>query len=244
VLLDSIITADASPINAIPLRGTWIGVPRGFFYDNLDAEIVPVIEGGLVKLRDAGCVLVEADIPKVEKLAGAITAPISLYESLADLALYLKMSGSELTVQDVVAQIASPDVKGFYDDFILGPKAPTQEAYQTAMEKGRPAFQAVYRDYFRNQNVVAIAFPTTPLPARLIGQDKEVELNGKKVPTLFTYIHNTRPMTTTGIPGLSLPIGMTATGLPVGLICKSGKVLLNRHDEMSRVGERKANKCR
>jgi len=49
------------------------------------------------------------------------------------------------------------------------------------MGKGRPALQAAYRDYFRDQNVAAIAFPTTPLPARPIGQDKEVELNGKKV---------------------------------------------------------------
>jgi Asp-tRNA(Asn)/Glu-tRNA(Gln) amidotransferase A subunit family amidase len=161
VLFDSVITADAKPVNAMALRGTRIGVPRGFFYDNLDAELVPVVESALEKLRDAGCVLVEADVPDVEKHAAAITAPISFYESLADLSQYLKASGSELTVKDVVAQIASPDVKAFYDDFIVGPKAPTLEAYQAAMEKGRPAFQAAYRDYFRNQNVVAIAFPTT-----------------------------------------------------------------------------------
>ena len=115
------------------------------------------------------------------------------------------------------AQIASPDVKAIYDEFIVGPKAPTLEAYQTAMEKGRPVLQAAYRDYFRSQNVVAIAFPTTALPSRPIGQDKEVELNGKQVSTLFTYLRNTRPMTTTGIPGLSLPIGTTPSGLPVGL---------------------------
>lgn len=217
VLFDSVITADAKPINAMALRGTRIGVPRGFFYDNLDAELAPVVESALAKLREAGCVLVEADVPDVEKLAGAITAPISFYESLADLAQYLRASGSELTVKDVVAQIASPDVKALYDEFIVGPKAPTLEAYQTALEKGRPALQAVYRNYFRNESVVAIAFPTTPLPARPIGQDKEVELNGKKVSTLFTFIRNTRPMTTTGIPGISLPIGMTANGLPVGL---------------------------
>jgi mandelamide amidase len=129
----------------------------------------------------------------------------------------LKESGSDLSVSDVVAQIASPDVKALYDEFIVGPKAPTLEAYQTAMDKGRPALQAVYRDYFSDQNVVAMAFPTTPLPARPIGQDKEVELNGKQVSTLFTYLRNARPMTPAGIPGLSLPIGMTTDGLPVGL---------------------------
>src|SRR4029450_6327037 len=87
----------------------------------------------------------------------------------------------------------------------------------TAMEKGRPALQSAYRHYFRDQDVKAIAFPTTPLPARPIGQDKEVELNGKKVSTLRPYAHNTRAMTIAGIPGISLPIGMTAKGLPVGL---------------------------
>lgn len=217
VLLDSVITADARPITAMGLRGTRIGIPRGFFYDNLDAQLVPVVESALAKLRDAGCVLVEADVSDVQKLAGAITAPISFYESLADLSEYLKASGSDLSVTDVVAQIASPDVKALYEEFIVGPKAPTLEAYQTAMDKGRPALQAVYRDYFSDQNVVAMAFPTTPLPARPIGQDKEVELNGKQVSTLFTYLRNARPMTAAGIPGLSLPIGMTPDGLPVGL---------------------------
>lgn len=217
VLIDSVITADTNPISAMALRGTRIGVPRGFFYDNLDTELAPVVESALAKLRDAGCVLVEADVPDVQKLVCAITAPISFYESLADLSQYLKTSGSDLTVQDVVAQIASPDVKAIYDEFIVGPKAPTLEAYQTAMEKGRPVLQAAYRDYFRSQNVVAIAFPTTALPSRPIGQDKEVELNGKQVSTLFTYLRNTRPITTTGIPGLSLPIGTTPSGLPVGL---------------------------
>src|SRR5262249_22861402 len=171
-------------------------------------------EIALVRLRDAGCILVEADI---EKLAGAATAPISFHESLVDLSHYLRASGSDLTVNDVLVQIASPDVKALYDEFIVGSKAPTLEAYQTAIEKGRPALQAAYRDYFRSQNVAAVAFPTTPLPARPIGQDKEVELNGKKVSTLFTYARNTRPMTTAGIPGISLPIGVTGRGLPVGL---------------------------
>ncbi|MGH2361718.1 MAG: indoleacetamide hydrolase [bacterium] len=216
VLLDSVITADAAPITPMTLRGKRIGVPRGFFYDNLDAALEPVVESALARLHDAGCVLVEADVPDVQKLAGTIMAPISFYESLADLSQYLKASGSELSVTNIVAEIASPDVKALYDEFIVGPKAPTLEAYQTAMEKGRPALQAVYRDYFSGQNVVAMAFPTTPLPARPIGQDKEVELNGKQVSTL-TYLRNTRPMAPAGIPGLSLPIGVTADGLPVGL---------------------------
>ena len=60
-------------------------------------------------------------------------------------------------------------------------------------------------------------FPTTPLPARPIGQDETVELNGEQVPTLFTYIRNTDPGTGAGLPGLDVPAGLTPAGLPIGL---------------------------
>lgn len=217
VLFDSVITGDFTPVPPASLEGARIGVPRGLFYGNLDTEMAPVIEAALAALREAGCVLVEADIPDVEKLGVAATAPISFYESLHDLTRYLGESGSSLTVEDIVEKISSPDVKTIYDTFIVGPKAPTREAYVNALESGRPALQAAYRNYFAAQNVPAIIFPTTPLPARPIGQDAEVELNGKKVSTFFTYLRNSRPASTAGIPGLSLPVGVTAQGLPVGL---------------------------
>ncbi len=134
-----------------------------------------------------------------------------------DLSSYLLTSGANLSVEAVIARIASPDVKSAYETYAIGPKAPSREAYEIAIKQGRPAFQAMYRNYFRDNNVTAIVFPTTLLPARPIGDDDNVELNGQRVPTFGTYLHNTRPMTTTGIPGLSLPIGRTASGLPVGL---------------------------
>jgi indoleacetamide hydrolase len=42
-------------------------------------------------------------------------------------------------------------------------------------------------------------------------------VNGAPVPTFFTYIRNTGPGSVAGIPGLSLPAGMTGAGLPVGI---------------------------
>jgi dipeptidyl aminopeptidase/acylaminoacyl peptidase len=44
-----------------------------------------------------------------------------------------------------------------------------------------------------------------------------VRLNGRGVPTLLTFVLNTRPSTTAGLPGISLPVGLSAAGLPVGL---------------------------
>jgi mandelamide amidase len=77
--------------------------------------------------------------------------------------------------------------------------------------------QETYRRYFRERGVAAMVFPTTPLPAAKIGEDYTVMLNGAPVPTLPTYIRNLGPGSTAGIPGLSLPAGMTKAGLPVGI---------------------------
>ena len=74
-----------------------------------------------------------------------------------------------------------------------------------------------YDDYFTKNKVAAIVFPTTPLPAAPIGDDQETTLDGKKVPTFGIFIRNTDPGSNAGLPGLSLPIGLTKNGLPVGL---------------------------
>ena len=42
-------------------------------------------------------------------------------------------------------------------------------------------------------------------------------LNGNAMPTFATFIRNTGPGSVGGIPGISLPVGMTKAGLPVGM---------------------------
>jgi mandelamide amidase len=217
VLLDSVVTGDHSPVHPAVLQRLRVGVPRGYFYEDLDSSLAPIVETALARLREAGCVLVEKDIPHVQELAAAAATPISYYEVRRDLARYLRDSGTRVALQELASQIASPDVKSLFDTYVYGPQAPSQKAYDVAMKQTRPALQAAYRTYFRQHNVSAIAFPTTVLTARPIGEDVEVELNGKKVSTFSAYLHNTRPMTLIGIPGLSLPIGRTSGGLPIGL---------------------------
>jgi len=45
------------------LRGVRLAVPRGYFYENMDATLAHVIEIAVAALRRAGCILDEADIP-------------------------------------------------------------------------------------------------------------------------------------------------------------------------------------
>jgi mandelamide amidase len=109
-------------------------------------------------------------------------------------------------------------VKGLFASAIVpGAKdAIPQKAYLDALA-ARPALQQLYAETFRKHRIVALAFPTTPLPAAPIGDDEKTKLNGADVLTFFTFIQNTDPGSNAGLPGLSVPIGRTPAGLPIGL---------------------------
>jgi Asp-tRNA(Asn)/Glu-tRNA(Gln) amidotransferase A subunit family amidase len=129
---------------------------------------------------------------------------------------YLAEHATGLDFAALMAQVASPMVKDALKG-LVGPEAVTEAAYQRALQEHRPALQDGYRRAFKEYGVAALVFPTTPLPAAKIGEDYTVMLNGAPVPTLATFIRNLGPGSTVGLPGLSLPAGMTKAGLPVGI---------------------------
>src|SRR5262249_41691955 len=142
--------------------------------------------------------------------------PIALYETVTDLDAYLRAHELGLDYASLVAEVASPDVKGILSTLIGGAAVP-EAAYCEGVDVHRPALQEAFRKCFRERDVAAIIFPTTPMPAAKIGEDDMVIVNGAPVPTFQTYIRNTGPGSVAGLPGLSLPAGLTQAGLPVGV---------------------------
>ena len=216
VLLDGIVAGGAMSLSAISLKGLRLGVPRGYFWENLDAEVETILADALAQLTAAGVVLVEGDMHDVAALDAAAGFPVALYEFVTDLNRYLAGHATELDFAGVAAQVKSPAVKKVVDG-LLGADAVPEPVYREALIKHRPALQDAYRRYFREQGVAAMVFPTTPLGAAKIGEDETVILNGRPAPTLPTYIRNLGPGSAAGLPGLSVPAGMTRAGLPVGI---------------------------
>src|SRR5206468_4123296 len=144
-------------------------------------------------------------------------ADVALFEAGTDVPVYLEANHTGVSLEELVRAIASPDVKAVYEQSVIGPGAIPESVYRDAIEVFRPQLQAAYRRTFENFALDALVFPTTPLPARPIGQDQTVDLNGRQVSTLLTYIRHTDPGSNAGIPGVSVPIGLTGEGLPVGL---------------------------
>lgn len=216
-LLDFVITDTAMAL-AEPLRGKRFGIPAAF-WSGLDRELESVAKAARQRLADAGVVLVDIDMAGLFDLNEKVSFPVALHEPIADIPAYLKASGIKgITLADIADAVASPDVKGAFGAItadVFG------VAYPDAMTVHRPALQKLYADYFRDNHLDAILFPTTPAPAPSIDMEAgsgEMSINGgAPAPTFGTMIRNTDPGSNAGIPGLSLYAGMTPGGLPVGL---------------------------
>jgi len=218
VLLDNVITGSKGELAPASLKGLRVGVEKAYYFKGLDSETEKLTLAALDKLKGAGAEIVEVSMPGLADLNNKVSFPVALYEANVDLAKYLKKFGIPLDVKGVAAQIKSPDVRGVFDAMVVpgAPKAMPTEAYKAALAT-RPQLQKLYADTFAKNKIAVLAFATTPLPAAPIGDDQTTKLNGKDVPTFPTFIQNTDPGSNAGIPGLSVPIGRTQAGLPLGL---------------------------
>ena len=217
VLLDQVITGDMSSVQPADMKDVRLGVAKDPFYANLDPEVARIIARTLDKLRAAGAELVDVDLGDFGATSGKIGATVGYFEVKTDLTAYLAKYQPQLTLTELAEKIASPDVKVLFDNNVLGEKAPTPATYQEAMQQYRPKLQQMYAQAFASYRIDALIFPTTPMPAQPLESSMEVTLNGKKMSTLLVFVANTRPINNAGIAGLTIPMGMTADGLPVGV---------------------------
>ncbi len=208
--------AGSDPAPAPALDGLRLGVPRAAFFTDLEPEVAAEAGRVLDLLSVLGVELVEADIPEVSELNAAVGFPIALHEFVRDLPRHLAENGLALSLEDVLDGIGSPDVRAIVASQ-LGPDAMPEAVYRKALDVDRPRLQRAFADYFAEHAVEAAIFPTSPVSARPIGDDETIELGGERVPTFPTFIRNTDPGSNAGIPGLSLPTGLTSTGLPIGM---------------------------
>jgi indoleacetamide hydrolase len=215
-LLDAVVCGGDANIESAQLKGLRIGVPRQGFWQNLEPSVDAASNVFLQTLKSAGVELIEVDVGLDFNACTNAGMVIALLELFPNIEAYLKQHNKPFDAAAIVAGVASPDVKGIMAS-LLGPDAPPPSAYQQALHVDRPHFQKQYADCFAKHAIEALIFPTTPLPAALIGQDESVLLNGQTVPTFLTFTRNVGPGSLVGLPGICLPIGCNSQGLPLSI---------------------------
>lgn len=214
-LLDAVVCGESLSLPPATLYGVRIGIPRRYFWGDLDPVLARVAQDTLRRMASAGVDLVECDVGIDGGECTQAGMVIAVAETMAGLKRYFESHGLPFDPQRLAAAVASPDVRAVFGQ-LLGPNAPTQAAYESAMSM-RAAYQVAYANCFASYRIEALVFPTTPLPAALIGEDDTVQLLGQAVSTFFTYTRNAGPSSIVGIPSISLPIGLDDGGLPLGV---------------------------
>jgi len=216
-LVDAVITGDRVELETVSLRGLRIGVPRAYFHDLLDPVVEQAFSRALARLERAGATLVAADLPGAGELSLQAFAVVAFFEAPRDLATFLDEQGTGVTLEQLVAMIASPDVLALFQ--LAG--SVTEEQYLLVQNQVLPFLRQLYRDYFDENDLDVMLYPSVPLPAPLIGQET-VTLNGVAVPVFNAFLHNSHYTPTIGAPTLTLPIGQGPRGLPLGGIDVAG----------------------
>ncbi|HET6669965.1 MAG TPA: amidase family protein, partial [Pyrinomonadaceae bacterium] len=215
ILFDSVVTGDMSAVARKPLRGVRIGL-ADYFLSEVHPEVARVTKETLRKLEFAGAKLVWADVSKDIKVGIDLTRTVHLYETAANMSAFLKEHESGVTFEDLVSQV-SPDLQPLFRDRIVpgAPNAVSKTQYEAALAQLGKLREEVRR-YFVDQDVDVLAFPCVRMPPPLIGEDKEIEILGQKVPIRAAMGRNLGQGSCAGLPCLVLPAGLSSTGLPIG----------------------------
>ncbi len=178
-----------------PLR---LGVLREYFMDRLDDEIRSRFEGATEKLVRAGADLENVSLPH----AGDI-APIYLHTVLAEAAAY------HAHTLDTRPQDYTPAVRDRLElgRYVLG------EDYVRAMH-GRELLRTEVDTALRGRQ--GLLLPTLPIPAPALGVDS-IEVAGVSDSVRTLTLRLTQLFNLTGHPAISIPMGLTSSGLPCGL---------------------------
>lgn len=195
-----------------------IGVPRKFFVDGVDKDVLAVFEAQLEKLTAAGHKVIDIDLPLFEKGLAAyyIVMPAEVSSNLAryDGIRY----GLSAEGEDLLAVYENSRAKGFGAEvkrrILLGTYVLSSgyyDAYYGKAELVRTKMREELDTVFGNVDIVAT--PTTPTPAFKFGDQKDPLSMYKQ--DIFTV-----PVNLTGVPAISIPMGTVereGNQLPVGV---------------------------
>ncbi len=198
------------------IRGRRIGIPKEYRVDGMPSEIEALWRQGAKWLEEAGAECVEISLPhsKYALPAYYIIAPAEASSNLAryDGVRYgLREEGGDLTEMYEATRAAGfgAEVKRrvLIGTYVLS--AGYYDAYYLKAQKVRTRIAQDFHDAF--EGVDAILTPTAPSEAFAKG-DKLDDPIAMYLNDVFTV-----PASLAGLPGISVPAGLSEGGLPLGL---------------------------
>ncbi len=180
------------------LKGLRIGIPRSYFFEEIDPEVDAAVKTALNKLERLGATLVEIDL---------VTATAQ---------------------RGIWSQIASPEAYSYHEKFLEAQGDDYGADVRGRLEIGRVLLsidyvraqraQTLMKEECRKvfQSVDVIATPSLPITPPRIDQTT-VQRGTVTEPVGAALTRFTRHFNITGLPAISVPCGFAGSGLPIGM---------------------------
>jgi aspartyl-tRNA(Asn)/glutamyl-tRNA(Gln) amidotransferase subunit A len=205
-------------------KGLRLGIPKEYFGEGLDPEIRTSVEAAIKALVAKGATTVEVSLPMTEYAIAAyyIVAPCEASSNLARYdGVHYGHRSKEYT--DVLSLISKSRKEGFGPEvtrrIILGTFALSSGYYDAYYNRALKVRRRIKQDFDKAfESCDVIVGPTSPTPAFPVG--------AKANDPLSMYLCDVYTVATNlaGLPGISIPCGLTKAGLPIGLQVQ-GRVL-------------------
>ena len=203
------------------IRGKKIGIPREYRMDGMSDEIEKLWADGIAMLRDAGAEIVDISLPHTKYALPAyyVIAPA---EASSNLARYDGVRYGHRAKMDhgdgITEMYEKTRAEGFGHEvqrrvmvgtYVLS--AGFYDAYYNRARKVRTLIKKDFEDAFAS-GVDTILTPATPSAAFGLNEMAETDPLAMYLNDVFTVTVNLA-----GLPGIALPTGTNAQGLPLGL---------------------------
>ncbi len=194
ILLDALTVTEWRDSKSLNMEhGKWrVGIPRGFFFEDLDPEIATAVEAAIDELELMGCVVADVEIRvDTDRTLQAAEAYAVHRERVAE--------SAHLYDPETLRRIRTGENI-------------SDEQYRAAVRELGNIRQEITGVF---DSVDVLVTPTTPIPAPRVS-DLSTNVDQLR-PTELVLLRNTRPANVWGTPAISVPCGKTSEGLPIGL---------------------------
>src|SRR5271163_1725439 len=200
------------------VKGMRIGIPKEYRMPGMPAEIETLWQRGAQWLRDAGAQTVDISLPHTKYALPAyyVVAPA---EASSNLARYDGVRyGLRAPGRDIIEMYEKTRAEGFGKEvrrrIMIGTyvlSAGYYDAYYLQAQKVRTLIKRDFEKSFA-QGINAILTPATPSASFAIGEKGQADPIEMYLNDVFTVTVNMA-----GLPGIAVPGGLDAQGLPLGL---------------------------
>ncbi len=198
------------------IKGMRVGLPKEFFAEGADADVREAVDAAIKQLESLGAEAVEVELPH-SNYAVATYYLCATAEASSNLARYDGAHyGFRADADNVIDMFSRTRSQGFGAEvkrrIMLGTYALSAGFYEDFYLKALKVRTLIKQDFDKAfEKCDVIAGPTTPTAAFKFGE--------KTANPLEMYLSDiyTISVNLAGIPGISVPCGLTGGNLPIGL---------------------------